>query len=352
MSRFTPLLCLLLVACTSSGYAPMGRPEALVASDGIITLRDEDGKKLPITPDSRLQFETDQGWTEPVVAARLCRLDTELGFRTGDSCASATPFVPYDAIKGVQVETMDRAGTVAIVSAVSIVVLGVLALVLSDSDSKNKSSSSSSSSPSIGGGGGHRSSGGGGSYHYERHHRDDGVAIATNLAANAIVSAGETPDGPTAETALGASFTNGEIRRASVSVLASVDATASAFARDGISSGLHGGVRLFNLLDLQAGVRFLEGGRSIGEARAVATGKIGLHGEFPRARWIALGLSFEAGAGSAVDLYLDARFGVRLAPVRNLWLGLYPIHPSYVNWSHGRGDHWVPQSSFDLALGF
>jgi len=53
-----------------------------------------------------------------------------------------------------------------------------------------------------------------------------------------------------------------------------------------------------------------------------------------------------------VNLYLDARFGLRVEPFRGFWIGAYPIYPSYIDWSHGRGDHWVPQSSADIVFGF
>lgn len=61
-------------------------------------------------------------------------------------------------------------------------------------------------------------------------------------------------------------------------MLASADVTASAFTRDGISSGVHGGIRVNEFVDLGIGARFLEGGTSSNSARAVPTTKIGLHG--------------------------------------------------------------------------
>jgi hypothetical protein len=77
-----------------------------------------------------------------------------------------------------------------------------------------------------------------------------------------------------------------------------------------------------------------------------------MHGEFPRYRWLAIELSGELGGSSAMDIFASARLGVRVAPVRGLWFGIYPIHPAYAQWNAGRGDHWVAQSSADVTIDF
>lgn len=105
-------------------------------------------------------------------------------------------------------------------------------------------------------------------------------------------------------------------------------------------------------MDLAVGARIFEGGRSVDGPRAVPTLTVGLHGEFPRARNVALGLVLEGGHGSAVNLTFDAKVGIRFAPVRGLWVGLYPFHPAYLDWSRGRGEGWTAQSSLDLAYTF
>lgn len=356
MKRATSVALILVLSsagCTSTGYAPLGNPGSLVATDGIIVLDDDHGTTLPVTPDSMLTFETDQGWTEPIRAGRLCRTADAFAVRTGSTCDGAYPIVPYDAIRGVEVETMDRAGTVAIVSAVSAVVLAALAAItLLGKGSGGSGSSSSSSGHAATGSTAHFHLGGG-----HVHHGGDLAGAAFDIAANAIANsatspASETPDPPPAMAVDGPFFTPREVRRADLGVLVDLDGTASAFTHNGVSTGVHAGIRAFDFVDVGIGGRLLEGGSSVGSPRFVPSAIVGLHGEFPRARWIALGLSFEGGHGDAVNLYLDARFGVRFEPFRGFWLGVYPIHPSYVDWAHGRGEHWVPQSSLDIAYGF
>ena len=365
-ARRSPLLALALLAagCTSSGYAPLNDPHGLVATDGIILLDDEHGETLPVTPDSIVTFETDDGWTEPVRAGRLCRSAVDFSVRTGGDCDGAFRLAPYDAIRGVHVETADGAATVAIAGVVSAVALAALAALSAISPFKgSKSSSSSSSSASSTAtptlkyppAHGHGASG---SYAHYGSALPEAAEVLANVGLHAVAS-GLVPSGsygapeePPPVPIEGPSFTPREVRRADLSVLASVDGTASLFGRDGLSTGAHVGVRVADFVDIGIGGRWLDGGTSLAGNRVVPTVVIGLHGEFPRARWVALGLSFEGGHGNDVNTYLDARLGVRFEPIRGLWIGVYPMHPSYIEWSGGRGSRWIPQSSADLAFGF
>lgn len=347
-------VALVATGCTSRGYAPLNDPHSLVATDGIILLDDENGETLPITPDSVVTFETDQGWTDPVVAVRLCRTAIDFAVRVGDTCDGSFRLAAYDAIRGVHVETADRAATVGVVTAVSAAAVGILVVlgVLNPFRKAGKSSSGSAASSSV-------SPSAGPTLKYPPRAHVAGRALANialnTVATNAFPSSpyeSELPDDAAPVPVDGPSFSPREVRRASISVLASVDGRASLFSRDGLSTGAHVGLRVDDFIDIGVGGRWLDGGSMLQGNRVVPTAQIGLHGELPRARWFALGLSVEGGHGNDVDVFLDARFGARLEPVRGLWLGIYPLHPSYIAWSNGRGAQWIPQSSADLSFGF
>lgn len=346
-------LLALATGCTSRGYAPLNDPHALVATDGIILLDDENGETLPITPDSVVTFETDQGWTDPVVAGRLCRTAVDFAVRTGDTCDGSLRLAAYDAIRGVYVETADRAATVGVVTAVSAAAVGILVVlgVLSPFRKAGKTSSGSAASASV-------SPPTGPTLKYPPRTHVASRALA-NIALNTVAtnafpspSGNELADDAPPVPVEGPSFSPREVRRAAVSVLASVDGRASLFSRDGLSTGAHVGLRVDDFIDIGVGGRWLDGGSMLHGNRVVPTAQVGLHGELPRARWFALGLSVEGGRGNDVDVFLDVRFGARLEPLRGLWLGVYPLHPSYIAWSNGRGAQWIPQSSADLSFGF
>ena len=147
-------------------------------------------------------------------------------------------------------------------------------------------------------------------------------------------------------------FRDVDVRRETWSVLTSVDVGVSAFAPSrGITSAARGGVRLFDFVDITAGVRLFEASRVEDAPRGIATAGLGLHGRFPRARSLALALGFEAGTGSAMS-YASGTLGLRIAPLSKLWLGLYPIHPAYAAWTEGRPAYWTAFSSADLTFAF
>jgi len=143
------------------------------------------------------------------------------------------------------------------------------------------------------------------------------------------------------------------VRRTTITGLVSVDFGVSPFTpRDATTSRASGGVRLFEILDLTLGVRAVDGGTIAESPRAMPTFGLGLHGGFPRARWLALALGGEVGGGSAFDFYASGLLGLRVAPLRGLWLGLYPLHPVYTAWSEGRPRAWSALSTVDLTWAF
>lgn len=346
------LLAFLTNGCVSNGIAPMASPTGFVADDGVITLTDREDTALPVTPDSLVTFITEHGMTPTVEAAKLCRIPGAFAVKTGPTCEGATPLAPYAEITSVEVETTDRAGTTVIVAAVVGAVIAAVAIAAS----AGKGSSSGGSS------------GGGSSGSMPPFRFRSAVPRAVpawngppiSLDVRGVVLAGRAAGETTELTPLsevnyakdGPVFSDTEVRRSNVSALVAVDATGSAFSPEGKGGGAKGGVRLYDFVDLAVGARVLEGGRSVDGPRAIPTLTVGLHGEFPRARNVALGLVLEGGLGSAVNLSFDARFGLRFSPARGMWIGLYPIHPAYIDWSKGRGDHWTAQSSLDFAYTF
>ena len=347
------LFAFLTNGCVSSGTAPVS-PTNFVAEDGQITLTDREDTALPVTPDSLVTFITEHGMTPSVEASKLCRIPGAFAVKTGATCEGATPLAPYAEITSVEVETTDRAGTTVIVSAIVGVVIAVVAIVVG----------SKGSSGGGGGGGGGGSSAGLPPFRFRSGASPslpawNGPIVSLDVRGAALVARGALPERPelTPLSEVGYAkdgpvFTDREVRRSNVSALVAVDATGSAFSPEGKGGGAKGGVRLYDFVDLAVGARVFEGGRSVDGPRAIPTLTVGLHGEFPRARNVALGLVLEGGLGSAVNLSFDARFGLRFSPLRGMWIGLYPIHPAYIDWSKGRGDHWTAQSSLDLAYTF
>jgi hypothetical protein len=148
-------------------------------------------------------------------------------------------------------------------------------------------------------------------------------------------------------------FPDVEVRRSTIRGLASVDLGASAFTPSrGATSSARGGIRLIDLFDLTVGVRMFEASNVAGSPRGVLTFGVGMHGRFPRARWLALALGGELGHGSALDVYAAGTLGLRIAPFSSLWIGLYPIHPAYAAWSADRAAYWTALSSADVTFAF
>jgi hypothetical protein len=351
--------------CTSRGVAPLQSPGAqLVAEGGTIVLRDEKGSTLPIDPASTIRFRAmDGGETERFEAARLCR--TTGGFllraSSGSSCVEATPLIAFDDIASVEVENADRAAVTAIVTGVVVVVVVVVAIVVIEAtkdDKKSGSSSSSSSNASSGtsssSSSSSRSSPGGPGRHVASSKLfGPAVRQAARLVTDGITTEIAEQSEPVTLEPGSSVFSETSIRRSTIRGLASVDFGVSAFSsRQGATSSGRGGVRLFDFLDLTVGARMFEGGTVAERPRGVPTFGLGLHGRFPRARWLALALGGEIGTGSALDMYATGTVGLRFAPLSTLWVGLYPLHPAYAAWSEGRSASWTALSSADVAFAF
>lgn len=360
------LSCAVATGCTSRGVAPLHSPGAqLFADGGAIVLRDERGSTLPVDPASTIRFRAMDGTeTERFEAGRLCRTTGGLLLRPSRSsgCEDATPLIAFDDIASVEVENPDRAAVTAMVTGVVVVVAVVVAVVImattKDDEKKSGGSSASSSGSSSSSSGSSSSDWSSEPSGRSRHVASSRLfAPAARQAARLVTDAVSTEIAERSERATfapgGSVFSETEIRRSTIRGLASVDFGASAFSsRQGATSSARGGVRLFDFVDLTVGARMFEGGTVAASPRGVPTLGLGLHGRFPRARWLALALGGEIGTGSALDLYASGTVGLRLAPLSTLWVGLYPLHPAYAAWSDGRAASWTALSSADVTFAF
>ena len=351
------LVAVAAAGCTSRGVAPLKSPEAQLTPDGgVIVLKDEDGSAIPIAASSSLRFRAQDGSeTESFRAALLCRAQGGLLLRrdTAEECRNAAPLIAYDDIAAVVVENQDRAAETALitgVAAVAVVVVVVIIAVTSSKDSAKGNSSSKSES-----GASPRASSSSSAPARTRTRPTSLLAPAaeraTRIVADAVLSEAVERARPTPRSPL--VFSETDDRRTTIRGLVSADLGLSAFTpRNGATSSARGGVRLFDFLDLTTGARGIEGGTVADSPRFVPTLGVGLNGMFPRARWLALALGAEIGTGSALDVYFAGMAGLRFAPISTLWVGVFPLHPSYAAWSADRRAFWTALSTLDVTFAF
>lgn len=365
-------------ACTTHATVSLENPRAaLVARHGLIALVDAHGDTALVAPESEISFSTEDGDTTPTVqAGLLCRTDRGLAVRPSASapCAMATPLIDWDAIHGAEVSTFDGAGTTAITAGI-VIVIAVVAIALAAGGSESKSSSSPSkgrtaATPATGTPPPGRAGGPGGPVTpppaVGRPDRPGSPPFLgpPHVGGVVIVPIPGTygyPGGPRPLYDDGSLFSRSDHRRATVRGVLGLDGGVCVFSpgappgRDQgpcFASGLRGGVRLFNLLELTLGVRAISGWGVHDYPRAVPVLGVGLHGELPQLRWFSLELGAQFGQTSALSVYANLLLGFRVAPVTHFWIGVFPIHPVYVSWSEGRGDQWTLQSTLDLSVDF
>ncbi len=354
-------------ACTSHASVPIENPrEALVPQRGLIRLVDSDGSIEPIAPESNVSFVAKDGsLTDSVQAGLLCRTEQGLSVRASasESCASAIPLIDWDAIDSVQVDTFDGAATTAVVAGIVIVIAAVaFALAVSGKGKGNATTPPSGRTPAqpttgtaptgtppTGGNlppvvaeGPHTVTGG-------------NVVIVTGPRAGfgygygyGYRSSGSRPDDDD-----GTLFTRTDLRRSRVRGVIGLDGGVCVFSPGScFTSGLRGGVRLFNFAELTLGFRTIQGWGVHDYPRITPVLGVGLHGELPGFRWFSLEVAGQVGRTSAIDFYANMLLGFRISPAPHLWIGVFPIHPAYVAWSGGRGNLWTAQSSLDLSVDF
>lgn len=375
---FVLVFALEQAACTSQSTVAIGSPrEALVAHHGVIELVDAAGDAVLVAPESDISFTTRDGATTPTVpAGLLCRTDRGLALRPSASapCAFAAPFIDWDAIGGAEISTFDGAGTTAIAAGI-VIVVAVAAIALAGGSGKGPSSSPSkkrtAAKPTTGsppsGRPGAPGPVVGGPPEVGPSHVGPPLHVGPPYGGGVVIvpipvggrGYGYSSGGPGyVEGDDGALFTRADERRATLRGVLGFDGGVCVFslgAKDSgpcFASGLRGGVRLFNLVELTLGLRAISGWGVHDYPRAAPVLGLGLHGELPHFRRFSLEVGAQLGHTSAMDVYANLLLGFRFAPVTHFWLGVFPIHPAYVSWSDGRGDQWTLQSSLNLSVDF
>ena len=186
------------------------------------------------------------------------------------------------------------------------------------------------------------------------------VLEVTASSPRLLTSGALTPPRHDDPTARGV-FTERELRRASLRLYGSGVFGSHLQDLGRAHAMIGGGVRLRNLyeLGLEAGPYWhapnapggtlpgdpLSPGRDARLPLPVIAARAGLHFEVDSARRFALPVALSAGAalGDESAVQLRARYGVRVRPWRGLWLGLYPLNPS---WTSGYG--WGFPSGLEL----
>jgi hypothetical protein len=333
--RYVALVSALLLGCMNTETVPPGARGALMQTTNGDTLRmpTATGGAVEFGPNATLHLDG-----EEVSASEVYWNHDGLYRKNGDFIAS------WDSLRVIRVEQIDGAATVAVTAAAAAVVV-VAAAVLAGAGKGTGSSGSGGH-----GGGGHsggsspHSSGGGGHVRSAPNPADDPadpwLANAACRVAEAVasgspdpsVSGGGTPsdanDEPDVDPAIPL-FSRAARRRAQVRVLARLEGAlcwpGAGVNGDCTVGGARGGVRLYDLFELSAGVRTET---SNGITKPLASVGMMIHGESPTLHWLAIAL----GGTVAFDgdrAHIIPTFAIRLRPVRGLWFGLVPLQPVY-----------------------
>lgn len=346
------------MACTAKSTAVINAPrESLVAKRGLVHLVDADGDAALVAPESDITFFAKDGsQTSTVQAGLLCRTDQGLSVRDTSRapCATATPLIDWDDIDSANVETFDGAATTAISAGIVIVIAAAIFVIGSASKKSSSPSSSSgrtsarptttapragdSAPPVVAGGGGV----GGGT-----------TVVFVPRVGIGFGNYGYGYSSPRPVDDDGALFTRTDVRRSTVRGVLGLDGGACVLSPGScFTSGFRGGVRLFNLVELTLGFRAIEGWGVHDYPRLTPVLGVGMHGELSMYRKFALELGAQVGHTDAMDVYANLLLGFRIAPIEHFWIGVFPVHPTYLSWSDGRGDLWALQSSLDLSVDF
>jgi hypothetical protein len=154
---------------------------------------------------------------------------------------------------------------------------------------------------------------------------------------------------------------SGSLRRRSVIQLIGSAGAGTELARfQGYTGSLTAGIRLRDLIEIGGGLRHtieplrsdLRGERDFS---LVGFGRLGLHLWLDDEHRFAIPLSVDAGAGHNVRFHLRVNYGLRFAPLRNLWIGLMPFNTSYTDFTSGPFDgssRWSFPSTLEVGFSF
>lgn len=395
MLRLIPIpLCALLVAAGCSTTKPIitrDMKSVLHAGKDAIQFPTTEGDTFRLGPNSQIRFLLHSGEATGWIRGRdLMRSDLGLSFEEGGKVY----FIAWEELYGAEVENLSGGKTVAVIGMVA-VIIGVIVVLIA---SKGKGGGSVVSG--IGGGGSVHGGGGGRtrvvrSFRGSRrlHHRRllrprGGVHIHIPL----VIAAGHhhghyyapppppsgapppppsgapppPPSGPapagdavdihgpppaaTAAPQIARKpspavplFNDRARRRSKIQLVTSVEAGTELARFQGYTGSLFAGIRLRDVFELGGGLRHgidplrrnfgLESDHSL-----VGFGRLGFHFWLDDNHYVAIPLSVDVGAGYQARFHLKVNYGLRFAPIRNLWIGLMPFNVSYTRFNNGGPD--------------
>jgi hypothetical protein len=341
-------------ACTWKSVVAAGAASPLAnapTSAALIELEDIDGRTAQIDPSTTLRFvRWDGATTQDVRAGSLCRNAVGLS-----DCETGALVTTWNDIANVEVEGFDAALTTFITSVVVVIVVAAIA------------SKGGGGSGGNGGGGSARGSGGhgGGGYHGggARVRGPDGggshIVIVPSVGGQVVVGSGTAPvippPGPPAPPFRPSPlFSDMARRRSVVAVTGSADGGTCLYGPENCSTGaLRAGIRLANYVDLYGGVRTMWGwGLADGVGRFAPVGGIGLNGAFPRFKMLSYYFAVEAGGSDSLPFVFSIRAGLRVSPIPELAIGLFPFSPTYIDGASSRPHDWQFPTTLEVSTTF
>ena len=123
-------------------------------------------------------------------------------------------------------------------------------------------------------------------------------------------------------------------RRSMIQFMASAGAGTELVRLHNYTGSLVAGIRIRDLLEIGGGLRHTMDPRVYGQtgemqSGVVGFGRAGFHFWVDDRHRFALPLSVDVGAGHNVRLHFRLNYGLRFAPMDNLWIGLMPFNASY-----------------------
>ena len=123
-------------------------------------------------------------------------------------------------------------------------------------------------------------------------------------------------------------------RRSMIQFITSVAAGTELVRLHNYTGSLVAGMRIRDVFEIGGGLRHtidprIYGQTGDGESGVIGFGRAGFHFWIDDKHRFALPLSVDLGAGHNVRLHFRLNYGLRFAPMDNLWIGLMPFNASY-----------------------
>ncbi|HEU4407519.1 MAG TPA: hypothetical protein VFS43_19795 [Polyangiaceae bacterium] len=328
------------LGCYSTSAVPQGALPQRGLSRSVVLIA-SDGDKVKLDPNSRVRLLRRDGLYTPWVSASDLYVDSA-GVIVRDGGRSEG--LAWAEVRGAEVENLDGGATAVVVVGVAVLIAAVVVVTLSGKGGQG---------PSLGGSGTARSLDGAAR-----------LADAAGRVSEAASGAAEPNEPPATASSFGDDlgpgrarpgaepiFDRGARRRASVRVTGAVDAARSLAERGQVQAGAVGALRLWDFVEVGGG------GRVMGDAegppgayRAVAFGRLGVHGELDARRRLALPFSVDLGAGR-LGAYARLNWGLRVRVYDEVSVGLYPFNPSFDR-AESRRRPWSFPSCVETSFAF